>query len=201
MSIRWWFLVHKLPKDILVFLQSPSPEKPIVNDQQDAPSTPTLTLNNQQQATLREFLRHVVLEVDLMANVIFCTEALACSPPLDAEDRKKIATLVGIDLSLLPAKLPGRLALCWTLIVADKDDVVNKIRSGTPVGESSFKDPVAFFEDIGTALGPPKNTQDPASYKLWERHIKALYDLIQESLGSKVLVMLVIVSVDLLKGE
>ena len=136
-----------------------------------------------------------------MAGTIFRTEALACSPPLDAEDRKKIATLVGIDLSLLPAKLPGRLTLCWAFIVAEKDDVLNKIKSGTPVGESSFKDPVAFFEDIGTALGPPQDRQDPASYKLWERHIKALYDLIQESLGSKVLVMLVIVSVDLLKGE
>jgi len=190
-----------LPKDILVFLQSPSPEKITVNDQQDAPSKPTLTLNNQQQATLREFLRQIVVEVDLMANVIFCTEALACSPPMDAEDRKKIATLVGIDLSLLPPDAPGRLSLCWALIVADKDDVVNKIRSATPVRKNPFKDPVAFFEDIGTALGPPQDRQDPASYKLWERHIKALYDLIQESLGSKVLVMLVIVSVDLLKGE
>ena len=187
MSIRWWFLVHVLHKDILVFLQSPSPEKLIVNDQQDAPSTPTLTLNNQQQATLREFLRHVVLEVDLMANVIFCTEALACSPPLDAEDRKKIATLVGIDLSLLPPDTPGRLALCWALIVADKDDVANKIRSATPMGKNSFKDPDAFFRAVHGALGPPQDRKDTMSYDLWESHIKPLYDLIQESLGSKVL--------------
>ena len=159
------------------------------------------SLNDQQRATLPEFLRQIVLELDLMANAIFRTEALACSPPLDAVDRKKIATLVGIDVSLLPPKLPGRLALCWALIVAEKDDVVNKIRSGTPVGESSFIDPVTFFRDVGRELAPPKNTQDRRSYALWERHIKALYDLIQESLGSKVLVMLVIVSVDLLKGE
>ena len=172
-----------LPKDILVFLQSPSPEKLIVNDQQNAPSTPTLTLNNQQRATLREFLRQIVFEVDLMAGTIFRTEALACSPPLDAEDRKKIATLVGIDLSLLPPKIPGRLALYWALIVADKDDVANKIKSATPMGKNPFEDPDAFFRSVRIELAPPPEPRDPMTYLLWERHIKSLYDLIQESLG------------------
>ena len=105
------------------------------------------------------------------------------------------------NIFLLPPKLSARLALCWALIVADKDDVVNKIRSATPLRKNPFKDPYTFFRDVGLELAPPKNTQDRRSYELWERHIKALYDLIQESLGSKVLVMLVIVSVDLLKGE
>ena len=94
---------------------------------------------------------------------------------------------MGIDLSLLPPKLSARLALCWALIVADKDDVVNKIRSATPLRKNPFKDPYTFFRDVGLELAPPKNTQDPMSYLLWERRIKPLYDLIQEILGSKVL--------------
>jgi len=167
----------------------PSCRQLSLNDQKEVPMLPSsqeFTLTDQQQATLRQFLRLIVLKLDLMSDPSFRTEALACSPPLDAEDRKKVAALVGIDLSLLPPKTPGRLALCQALIIADKDDVMRKIGSATPMGKDSFKDPDAFFRYVRMELAPP---QDPTSYKLWESHIQSLYDSVHELLISGLLQM------------
>jgi hypothetical protein len=166
LSIRWWSFVSSLPEGVLAKLMSPE----------------ELRLNSDQQDALRQCLRRVALSHDLQSAKIFTTEALACSPLLEPEDRGKVAALVGLDVSLLPPQLPGRLALCWALALADDKEVRARAEMSTSswTDKDPWKDPVSFFRKVFEVLVKP---YDPESAFLWVAVIKPLRDRIYASLA------------------
>jgi hypothetical protein len=85
---------------------------------------------------------------------------------LEEADRVKIARLVGINVQQLPVELPGRLGLCWALLIADKEEMMERVRNRKyiPTGDNPFEDHVVFCRRVRTSLAMP---EDPQSRNLW----------------------------------